>query len=117
MKLFWRFTAALTCATALSPGFLLKPAVPMRPERRAALARKLKKLIDDYEGTNAPKLCKNLNLPLKELLKWLEKSNIPTTGNKCHDFQHIVANNNYFSRQFLVGLHNLLRVIWCNEDN
>ncbi|GFY43630.1 uncharacterized protein TNIN_480671 [Trichonephila inaurata madagascariensis] len=117
MKLFWRFTTALTCATALSPGFLFKPAIPMRPERRAALARKLKKLIDDYEGTNAPKLCKNLNLPLKELLKWLEKSKVPTTGNKCHDFQHIMANNDYFSWKFLVGLRNVIRVIWCNKDN
>ncbi|GFU56573.1 uncharacterized protein TNCV_1407131 [Trichonephila clavipes] len=108
MKLFWRFTAALTCATALSPGFLFKPAIPMKPERRAALARKLKNLIDDYEGSNASKLCKQLNLPLKELLKWLEKPNDPTAGHKCHDFQHVVANNDYFSWQFLVGLHNFL---------
>ncbi|GFY36484.1 uncharacterized protein TNCV_26871 [Trichonephila clavipes] len=71
MKIFWRFTAALTCATALLPGFLFKPVLSMRPERRAALARKLKKLIDDYEDANTPKLCKKLNLPLKELLKWL----------------------------------------------
>ncbi|GFY76410.1 uncharacterized protein TNIN_280371 [Trichonephila inaurata madagascariensis] len=108
MKLFWRFTAALTCATALLPGFLFKPAVPMRPERRAALVRKLKKLIDDYEASSSPKLWKQLKLPLKELLKWLEKPNDPTAGHKCHDFQHVLANNDYFSWQFLVGLHNFI---------
>ncbi|GFY43148.1 hypothetical protein TNIN_186421 [Trichonephila inaurata madagascariensis] len=55
MKLFWRLTTALICATALSPEFLFKPVLPMRPERRAALARKLEKLIDDYEEVNTLK--------------------------------------------------------------
>ncbi|GFT26091.1 uncharacterized protein NPIL_186581 [Nephila pilipes] len=108
MQLFWRYTAALTCATALSPGFLFKPVVPMKPERRAAFVRKLKKLIVDCKATSASKLCKGLNVPLKELLKWLEKSNDHTTEKKFHDFQHIVANNDYFSWEFLVGLHNFL---------
>ncbi|GFY74772.1 hypothetical protein TNIN_439061 [Trichonephila inaurata madagascariensis] len=81
----------------------------MRLERRADLARELKKLIDDYEGTNAPKLCKKLKVPLKELLKRLEKSNDPTQQETIAMISNTLgANNDYFSWQFFVGLHNFI---------
>ncbi|GBM30580.1 hypothetical protein AVEN_217478-1 [Araneus ventricosus] len=108
MPLFWRFTTAMTCAAALSPGFLFKPVVSMEPERRAALAGKLKKLIDDFEGLNTSKVFKNLDAPLKQLLQWLEKSNALRDDTKCHAFQHIVENNNYFSRDLLMAIHNFI---------
>ncbi|GIX92136.1 hypothetical protein CEXT_670211 [Caerostris extrusa] len=61
--------------TALSPGLLLKPVIPMNPKRRAALASKLRKLMDEFEELDPPIQCQPMNALLKQLLKWLEKTN------------------------------------------
>ncbi|GBM55549.1 hypothetical protein AVEN_110301-1 [Araneus ventricosus] len=105
MPLCWRFTTALTYAAAVSPGLLFKPFVPMKPERRIALVRKLRKLIYDFESLNAPKVCEKLDVPMKELLKWSEKTDAPKHQTKCNTLMHVAENNSYFLRDFLLAIH------------
>lgn len=77
MPLFWRFTAAVTSAIVLSPAFLFKPdsRIPIRPERCQTVAEKLRKLMKDFKKVNPPKICRVLNLPLIEFLRWFEEPN------------------------------------------
>ncbi|GBO30770.1 hypothetical protein AVEN_192856-1 [Araneus ventricosus] len=105
MPLFCRFTTAETYATALSPGLLFKPVVRMKSERRTALVRKLRKLIDDFESLNASKVCKKLDVPLTELLIWLEKTDAPKHQTKCNTLMHVAENNSYFLRDLLLAIH------------
>ncbi|GIY74610.1 uncharacterized protein CDAR_568501 [Caerostris darwini] len=108
MILFFRYTIALACATALSLGLLLKPIIPMKPKRRAALASNLRKLMEEFEELDPPISCQPMNALLKQLLKWLEKTNEYEKQPKCQAFRHVVQNNNYLSRDFLRAMHNFI---------
>ncbi|GIZ00111.1 uncharacterized protein CEXT_291481 [Caerostris extrusa] len=107
MILFWRYTAAWPVNRIVSRSSA-EAGHSHETKRRAALASKLRKLMDEFEELDPPIQCQPMNALLKQLLKWLEKTNEHEKQPKCQAFRHVVQNNNYLSRDFLRAIHNFI---------